>query len=101
MKSPHCSAVRCDGDRAVTKSATGAGEKNARERRAPTPRKVPSDRLAAYDVRQLPAAMRTLFADLPAVASQALDGVLRAKGFELGDFELDEDARRRMPTSSA
>jgi hypothetical protein len=24
-------------------------------------------------------------------ASQALSGVLRAKGFELGDFELDED----------
>ena len=24
-------------------------------------------------------------------ASQALVGVLRAKGFELGDFELDED----------
>jgi hypothetical protein len=25
-------------------------------------------------------------------ASQALSGVLRAKGFELGDFELDEEA---------
>ncbi len=36
--------------------------------------------------------MRTLFAARPAVASQALYGVLRAKGFELGDFELDEDA---------
>jgi hypothetical protein len=31
-----------------------------------------------------------LSTDLPG-ASQALVGVLRAKGFELGDFELDED----------
>jgi hypothetical protein len=35
--------------------------------------------------------MRNFFAARPAVASQALYGVLRAKGFEIGDFELDED----------
>ena len=36
--------------------------------------------------------MSNLFATPPAVASQALYGVLRAKGFEVDDFELDEDS---------
>jgi hypothetical protein len=35
--------------------------------------------------------MRALVSSVAAGASQALSGVLRAKGFELGDFELDED----------
>ncbi|MGZ5186125.1 MAG: hypothetical protein ACXWCU_00030 [Caldimonas sp.] len=36
--------------------------------------------------------MELLSTPSPADASQALSTVLRAKGFEIGDFELEEDA---------
>ena len=36
--------------------------------------------------------MRALVSSAAAGASQALRGLLRAKGFELGDFQLVEDA---------
>lgn len=65
--------------------------KNSRRCVNRRPLAVPSDTLRAYDSHHCDSIMRTSpFLHSP-VACSAVSGVLRAKGFELGDFELDED----------
>jgi len=44
--------------------------------------------------------MHTLISTAASGVAQALSGVLRAKGFELGDFELDEDDAPAHPDLS-
>ena len=52
---------------------------------------VSSDTLPAYDSHHRDSTMQTSsFLHAP-IACSAVSGVLSAKGFELGDFELDED----------
>ena len=64
---------------------------NSRRCESRRPFAASSDTLPAYDSHHCDSIMRTSsFLHAP-IASSAASGVLRAKGFELGDFELDED----------